>query len=67
MPIGHNGVCCVTCADMNRLRSRLALAAFLAELGEAVEQAELVRPPYMHVSKYTHTHYKIVNVRKFVD
>ena len=27
---------------MNRLRSRLALAAFLAELGEAVEQAELV-------------------------
>lgn len=29
--------------DMERLRSQAALAAFLSELGEAVEQAELVR------------------------
>ena len=29
-------------ADMERLRSQAALAAFLSELGEAVEQAELV-------------------------
>ena len=29
-------------ADMERLRSQLALAAFLQEVGEAVEQAELV-------------------------
>lgn len=28
--------------DMERLRSQAALAAFLSELGEAVEQAELV-------------------------
>ena len=28
--------------DMERLRSQLALAAFLQELGEAVEDAELV-------------------------
>ena len=32
---------------MERLRSQAALAAFLSELGEAVEQAELV---HMHNS-----------------
>ena len=32
-------------ADMERLRSQLALAAFLQEVGEAVEQAELVCVP----------------------
>ena len=30
------------CTDLERLRSQAALAAFLSELGEAVEQAELV-------------------------
>ena len=30
-------------SDMERLRSQLALAAFLQELGEAVEQAEVVK------------------------
>ena len=40
--------------DMNRLRSRLALAAFLAELGEAVEQAELVRNLSIHFPKPIH-------------
>ena len=32
----------VSHVDMEMLRSQLALAAFLAELGEAVEGAELV-------------------------
>lgn len=32
--------------DMERLRSQLALAAFLQELGEAVEQAEVVNDEY---------------------
>ena len=31
-----------TTTDMQRLRSQLALAAFLRDLGEAVEEAELV-------------------------
>lgn len=32
--------------DLERLRSQAALAAFLSELGEAVEQAELVHNHY---------------------
>ena len=41
---------CVT--DMERLRSQAALAAFLSELGEAVEQAELVHRCYVMHNQY---------------
>ena len=38
-----NLILIINITDMERLRSQAALAAFLSELGEAVEQAELVR------------------------
>ena len=48
---------------MNQLRSKLALAAFLAELGEAVEQAELVRNLSIHFPKPSHYQLKIISSR----
>ena len=40
---------------MERLRSQAALAAFLSELGEAVEQAELVYMPVYIASSIANT------------
>ena len=39
--------------DLERLRSQAALAAFLSELGEAVEQAELVHNNYYDACRLT--------------